>query len=83
LASFFTSTSSAAHSGRTGGELPLAFVALSVDAAGRVKNNPKALQDMRTSILKVSQSSIDSDSWANVYSMSPTTRLGINISLAV
>ncbi|KAJ7935445.1 hypothetical protein B0H13DRAFT_1854115 [Mycena leptocephala] len=34
------------------GELPLAFVALSVDAAGRVKNNPKALQDMRTSILK-------------------------------
>ncbi|KAJ6584758.1 phenylacetyl-CoA ligase [Mycena capillaripes] len=34
------------------GEVPLAFVVLTVDAAGKVEGNPSALQEIRTSIIK-------------------------------
>ncbi|KAJ6620831.1 acetyl-CoA synthetase-like protein [Mycena sp. CBHHK59/15] len=34
------------------GEVPLAFVVLSVDAAGRVERNPDCLQEIKVSILK-------------------------------
>jgi acyl-CoA synthetase (AMP-forming)/AMP-acid ligase II len=39
-----------------GGEVPLAFVVLTVDAAARVKTNPRLLEETRASLLKVSDS---------------------------